>query len=165
MQYILLLTLLLPFSVTAQSLSNWVIGSGGSSSSAASTQLEWTLGETFVSSTTTRQGMLTEGFHQPILEVRMIQEQDFTSETDIQVYPNPTSSELFVNLNQISAQEQYYWLFNMEGQIVDKGNLGTGQTQTIDLERMVPGTYLLKIGQNEVMDHQSIVHHFQIIKH
>jgi len=164
MKYFLFLSLLLPFAVTAQSVSNWVIASGGSISAVTVTQLEWTLGEPFVSSTTTRQGIFTEGFHQPIVEVRRVQEQDLTSDIDIQVFPNPTSAQLFVNINQVAAREQYYLLFNMEGKLVDSGNLGTGKTKTIDLQRLVPGTYLLKIGQNEVMDQQSITHHFQIIK-
>lgn len=162
---IVLAGFLFPLLCAGQSTDQWVIGSGGNSSHSGSTNLEWTLGETFVATIITPRGMISEGFHQPILEVRRIQEQDLTSDTEIQVFPVPTYSQLFVNLNQVTAKEQHYWLFDMEGKLVDKGNLGTGKTQTIDVQRLAPGTYLLKIAQSEVLDHPSNIHHFQIIKH
>lgn len=163
--FIFLAGFLLPIFCIGQSIDRFVIGTGGDSSPSSSTHMDWTLGETFVSSIVTRQGIITEGFHQPILEVLQIQEQDLAYDNNIQVFPNPTSSQLFINLNHLSAQEQYYWLFDMKGKIVDKGNLGTGKAQEIDLQWLVPGTYLLKIALNEVLDEPSITHHFQIIKH
>ncbi len=67
-------------------------------------------------------------------------------QTQIEIYPNPATSILFIRLAQ--GNEQTLQLFDILGNIVYEGKI-TGQLKTIDVSNLKPGVYILSIGQKD----------------
>jgi hypothetical protein len=72
---------------------------------------------------------------------------EVTANYSVQVQPNPTSGELFVQVEQPTASPQHYALYDMTGRLVRQwevdGNIR--QEQTINLSSYDDGIYLLRI--------------------
>ncbi len=89
---------------------------------------------------------------------------ELTSNEELNVYPNPTSDLLNVDLSIENAEAVSYRLVNMLGQTVAQRNLGTkisGKlTETISTNELDNGSYLLHflIGERQVVRRVSVVH-------
>ncbi len=120
----------------AQSLQPSVFASAGGSVQSGDVNLSWTLGEAVVSTLSSDGVILTQGFHQPLLEVST----GFTDPTfdyDIHLYPNPVQYELSIDTEFDRTLQ--YTLSNMEGRIMARRKF-VGEDK-LDLSRMSPGTY------------------------
>ncbi|PLX09641.1 MAG: hypothetical protein C0596_01070 [Marinilabiliales bacterium] len=71
----------------------------------------------------------------------------FGSETNIEIYPNPTSDYLNINLGDMQNEAIDYKLVNQLGQIVNQGELNSSYC-VIDLNDFESGMYLLIIGND-----------------
>ena len=69
---ILLTATLISFYASAQSLSPQVIASAGGYASSGGVSLSWTLGETFTTTLQNGNNILTQGFQQPFIELRIL---------------------------------------------------------------------------------------------
>ena len=126
----------------AQSLSPEVISTAGGKMQAGSIQLAWTLGETAVARWNTPRGMVTEGFHQPILEVTLLPE--YTAPT-VRIAPNPVQSTLNVQLQEQNKQLLFANLVDVKGRIViQRTTLQLGNTE-MDLSNLPAGLYFLNV--------------------
>ncbi len=126
----------------AQSLSPEVISTAGGKMQAGSIQLAWTLGETAVTRWTTPQGFVTEGFHQPILEVTLLPE--YAAPT-VRIAPNPVQSTLNVQLQVQTKQSLFANLVDVQGRVVIKRTiLQLGNTE-LDLSNLPSGMYFLNV--------------------
>lgn len=67
--YIFLAIQMMSLNMLAQTLSPFVLSSAGQSASAGGAQLSWNLGETFTSTASNSQNILTHGFEQPELQI------------------------------------------------------------------------------------------------
>ncbi|MEO1437191.1 MAG: T9SS type A sorting domain-containing protein, partial [Bacteroidota bacterium] len=68
------------------------------------------------------------------------------SDLDLQVFPNPTSDQLFVQFNESSKGSFQLELFNASGQKIYTTDRRANQNnQPIDLRRFPPGFYLLRV--------------------
>lgn len=109
-----------------QSLSHSVISSNGAISQGEHIQLEWTLGEPAVQSIRTSNGLITEGFHQPILNVQALDlpenPPDVAVETSanealkITIAPNPVQSLLSIKIESDLEQQGIIYLSDLAGQ-------------------------------------------------
>ena len=105
-------------------------------------QLAWTLGETAVARWNTPQGMVTEGFHQPILEVTLLPE--YTAPT-VRIAPNPVQSTLNVQLQEQTKQSLFANLVDVQGRVViQRTTLQLGNTE-MDLSNLPAGLYFLNV--------------------
>ena len=80
--------------LTAQSL----MPNAGGQSILNDVQISWSLGETHVESIHAPDGLLTEGFHQPILQSIPIDQQ---ASLKLQVFPNPVLGQLKIHTESI----------------------------------------------------------------
>lgn len=109
----------------AQSLSPSVISSSGAVSQGEHIQLEWTLGEPAVQSLRTSDGLITEGFHQPILNVEALEvpenPPDFAmdsvveGELKITIAPNPVQALLSIQIESDMDQQGIIFLSDLSG--------------------------------------------------
>ncbi len=116
----------------AQSLDRYVIGAGGSHTN---NQLQWTLGEFSVENNLVNGYELNEGFHQGKLIISSLAP---TRIMDIKVYPNPTTSMVFISDN--SSKKISYEISNNAGQMIKWGNY-----EPIDFSIYPNGIYFIKV--------------------
>jgi hypothetical protein len=94
----LLFLLLLPVAAGAQSLSPTVIASSGTTFTSASASMDFTVGEVAITTLSTGNNILTQGFHQPLQAGSGIND-EYNWETGISLYPNPVSDNLTIIFN------------------------------------------------------------------
>lgn len=155
----------LAFTLNAQSLDLWVIGSGGETTVTEKVNLQWTLGEIQVSSIRTQKGLYTEGFHQPYIQVFEVPQiaTPVNQHLEIKVFPNPASTELILAFDQKMTGDYEFTLFNSAGKVADHGRLDIGLQTTLDVSRQIPGTYWLQIIHTDTITQAKQTSNFQII--
>lgn len=153
------------FGGATQSLDRSVIGSAGETTKQGDFQLDWTLGETAISTYSHSEGQITEGFHQPYISVLPISEQEgvtIRQDARFVIFPNPTSAKVQVRATLEETETVHLFLFDALGRQVMPVTKTSGQLdQALDLETYQAGTYLLIIRD----EHGSILHHAKIVKH
>lgn len=132
-------------------LERQVIGSAGTSASQGNIQLEYTVGEAVVTTESGGSIILTQGFNQPTAEPVGIDIPDYN--LSIQAYPNPTSTQLILEVEKTEDSEFIVLVYNELGQLVpDKQiriNQGTKQTVTMDFSEVAAGQYFLEVRSDE----------------
>lgn len=110
--------------------------------------LEWTLGEMAVETISTQTSMYTQGFHQPKLKVDKIHllPDIMLSNKVLNVYPNPVSSLLTIEVGFISDVSLFLMLFDAKGHLLLKQQvLPKERVIHIDIQHYNQGTYFLQI--------------------
>ncbi len=83
---------------------------------------------------------------------------EMSSNISISVYPNPTDSKLYVKV--VDVQVQYLELINLEGMSIHKLSLDQDTYSNfiqLDINDVLPGLYLLKIGIGNQAIHRKII--------
>ncbi len=128
----------------AQSLSPAVISTAGGHMQNDKVSLDWTLGEAAVSRWKTPQGFVTEGFHQPVLEVSLLPKYGTTM---ISIAPNPVQSTLNVQLKEPSKHSLFANLVDIQGRVlIPLTNLQLGNTE-FDMGNLPAGMYFLNVSR------------------
>lgn len=163
MRYYLLFTLLIPFNISAQSLDNWVIGSGGEASASSGIYLSWTLGEPNTASINKNGHMFTEGFQQSYLEVKTLNVfQPPANNLKIQVFPNPASDHVQVTFGDKLLRDFDLRLLDTKGKLLQYQQYQSAAEFSINLAGLPAAVYLISIQINDSIP--TLPHSFQIIK-
>jgi hypothetical protein len=165
----LLMTIPLSF-LLGQRTQQEVISTAGDISHGASISLEWTLGETSIQAITHEKGMLTEGFHQPVLQVKEIDvatlPEQFQRSSEIaesltfNVFPNPTASVLRVQLATPLAEEGSLEIMSLSGQSIIHQTVELQKSETsLQVEALSAGNYylILKDSKGQILDAVAII--------
>ena len=147
---ILLFLLLLPgFSLIwgQVQLNPTVISSAGGYTETADISLAWTLGELAVSTLSTTDMILTQGFQQPfLLDINAIDDPEFN--WSVNAYPNPVSEILNLRFNIDKTMDLQLELYDITGKkLVIKmlPSIMPGGRETLDFSGFRDGIYILKI--------------------
>lgn len=139
-------------SLSAQQSQQYVIGAQGGSAKSDAIQLEWTLGEPAIQTVATPNGMLTEGFHQPVLTVEKVNEGTIIPSANVapsllsaRVFPNPTSGMLNVKLEGNLAQKVQLVLYDITGQPLQQRSMFDTDALDLDLSALPSGVYNLRL--------------------
>lgn len=143
----------------AQSISQSVISSSGTVSQGEHIQLEWTLGEPAIQSIRTSNGLITEGFHQPMLRVEALDEpvnppdMAFNPTTieglQITIAPNPVQSLLSIQIESDVDQQGVIYLSDLAGQRLQQLEASFfDESLEWDFSRFPSGMYLLSFYTN-----------------
>jgi len=130
-----------------QTLSPSVIASAGDVYSNGTVSLAWTLGELAVSTINSGSNLLTQGFHQPELNIPIGISQP-KGQLHVNAFPNPVSDNLVLEVNSSQADKFAVEITDVLGRVVKTSELsyGDGKTsQTIRMEGFAPGAYLVKV--------------------
>jgi len=121
-----------------------VVSSGGESYTNASGQIDYTIGEPLIETIGDSASQLTQGFHQPVIQVTEIGDQ--SSDIGMIVYPNPTNGSLTIQLNELPNGLKYL-LFDATGKLVMSDQVRQNRS-TIDMNGFASGQYVLKFSNN-----------------
>ena len=125
-----------------------VISSSGDSYSNGGVIMDYTLGEIVVETHANSTTILTQGFHQGVLNVTTSVE-NFDIKTKI--YPNPTTNFIIIELEKnVNAELLVY---DINGKIVIKDKLNEERQKQLDFSFLTQGNYLLHIN---IADKQSV---------
>lgn len=151
------LLFLLSAPLCAQHLERQVAASAGDYHQAAGIgNLHWTLGETVTETLTSGSVRLSQGFHQ--LYVFAVNVDEPTAEGfSLKVFPNPASASVSI---QTEHSEPLQWqLLDISGKLLRSQSLPAFGLQTIDLQLLPAGVYLLR-----ATDERRLVGTFKIVK-
>ncbi len=121
-----------------------VVSSGGESYTNSSGQIDYTIGETIIETISDSANQLTQGFHQPVIQVTEIGDQ--SSDIGMIVYPNPTNGSLTIQMNELPNGLKYL-LFDATGKLVMSDQVRQSRS-TIDMNVFASGQYVLKFSNN-----------------
>jgi len=128
-----------------------ITGSGGS--------VNYSIGQLFYQVLESTGGSVTEGAQQPyeISVITALEDMQGISLT-LRAYPNPATDHLMLEIGEIELRGLSFQLFDMQGQILQKGKI-TGHKTTIETATLVPATYIIRVLRNN-----NEVQVFKIIK-
>lgn len=135
-----------PFLLLAQNIDQSVIGSMGTTNSTSTISLDWTLGEWLVGTYATEEGLLTEGFHQPIISFIAVHDRIplHAPKIDLSIAPNPVTDQVVISYNSSQMLEVTLELRNLQGQkLRTKTQLKPQEPASFQLSNLKAGTYLL----------------------
>ena len=114
-------------------------GSGGS--------VSYSVGQVVYTTNTGTGGSVAQGVQQPY-EISIISGSKIVSiSLTCNVYPNPTTDFILLNVESENSKDMSYQLFDLNGKRFDTKKLEGNQT-TISMEQYVASTYFLKVIQN-----------------
>ena len=122
-----------------------IIASQGKSYSSSSGKIQFTLGETMISTFENGSNGLTQGFHQTKLVISGVE--DYMSSLEASVYPNPVLNQLTIEFTDIQFGFQID-LFDINGKKVGTQPL-VGLVNTIDVSTLAAGIYMLLLKDEE----------------
>ena len=125
-----------------------VIASQGDVSHGEKISLSWTLGDLAIASLDTENGMLTEGFQQPILKVEAIsmKNQKNKSSFTVLAYPNPVQGKLTIVNTSIEAIAFSTYVHDATGKIIlQQKNQEKAASVSIDMTALSSGMYFLTV--------------------
>ncbi|TVR81510.1 MAG: T9SS C-terminal target domain-containing protein [Chitinophagaceae bacterium] len=134
-----------------QSLSPTVISSSGAFHTAGGYSLSQTVGETVIETLSSSDLILTQGFHQPEkLSVGI--SSNSLSIWDVNVFPNPTSNSVFLEISASSDVDINVELFDVLGKKIkplQNGHLINGQMKiTLDMSPFASGVYFVRLTES-----------------
>lgn len=147
--YVLLLFCLSALYVTGQSISSYVIASAGEYTEAGGINISWTLGEIAIE-TLKDNGetiILTQGFQQGYFEITSIDgPKPLSNNFNLNIYPNPASEYIWVNLESDEIKDAIVELYDLEGRLVynNKFDINEGPNR-VDLQELSASQYVLRV--------------------
>lgn len=159
-----LLGITLSFTASAQEQSSSVLSSAGNTTKGTAITLDWTLGELAVSSLATPDGLLTEGFHQPMLRVEsMLESPTKKGETNFQmsIAPNPVTSTLSIRIDSEEEGEGELAFWDARGQRLKRATVDLSLAQQEwDLSGYASGIYTVTLRDEK----GTLLHSYKISK-
>lgn len=148
----------IPYLAVQSQISEQVISASGGNGNNENLSIEWTVGEPVISTLLNESMIVTQGFHQPVLEVTPLKtptELLFT----IEAYPNPTQDLIWIKLDDNEIEGLQFLLHDVYGKSLVK-NPFNSNTESVNMSAFPAGVYFLKIIQSD-----QEIKTFRIIKH
>ena len=137
-------------SLNAQTLSPDVLANAGQVSYTGNISLSWTLGEGFVSTLYYEDRILTQGFHQPLLQVMPVENTFVANKMDIQVFPNPVTALLSVKLKADSDDELTLELLDLMGRRIFSRAVSFSDGEfDIEMNHLPASIYILRFSDSQ----------------
>jgi len=126
----------------SQSIKSYVITSAGAALMNENGAIYLSLGEPMNTEIEGTDIMISQGFLNVTIAASSLSSEDLLTEV-VKAYPNPTTTELTLELPEMSGEYEY-WLTDFTGRLITKTPITEWSTD-VDLSQMQPGTYFLKV--------------------
>lgn len=149
MKHLTLTLMIFMFSLglTAQHADRHIIASSGETMTSGQYSLSWTIGEAVISTEENSNIILNQGFHQMMSTPTAITE---SSREDMQVYPNPTTNKIHLDLPQNLSIVDLS-IHDLQGRKI-KTISSHDSAEAINLNTLASGTYILSIYNTETQE-------------
>jgi hypothetical protein len=141
------LCVLLAYTIRGQSLEPSLMGVTSGTAADAEVTLYFSVGETFIKSQSTAFGFMTEGFLQPELRFpNDLEERNLLKELTLEVFPNPVSSQLRLQLNRVYDSDFYVYVLDFAGKVKFIRTFPAGSLQMdLNMTDLPSGVYLIRL--------------------
>ncbi|MCO6462050.1 MAG: T9SS type A sorting domain-containing protein [Saprospiraceae bacterium] len=146
MKYLLypFLFLFFSFHLQSQEISQCLIGAGGTESSKSPVSLDWSLGQILNTSVKTHDGLLTQGYLQPMIPLIKPDNDSAVKTASLDLFPNPASAQVNVTVSFESDKMVSLALYNIYGSPCQTiQNIQSGSEKQLDLKAYPSGTYFI----------------------
>lgn len=138
----IVLSWVVPHMLLGQTVTPALISSSGSQVITDQLELQWSLGEVYISQSLHADLQLSAGFHQNLFESGSTS-QSAIAESGFRVYPNPTS-----NLLQVDVQDHTQIEFSLQDALGNSLIKGSFRLRTyLNISTLPPGIYILRISK------------------
>ena len=134
------------------------ITTSGGNASGSNGSTNYSVGQVVYTTDYGTTGSVMHGVEQPFEIQVVLGVDDLNISLELSVYPNPTTSLLYLEVKKYDLEDMQYQLFDLNGRLLERNRITTEST-TIQMERYPMDLYLLK-----VFDHHKEVKTFKIIK-
>ena len=137
--------LLVGFGITTVQAQQATGATGGNASGSGGT-VSYSVGQIVYTTNTGSDGSVAEGVQQAyeIFSVGII---DTELNISLQVYPNPTTDFLTLNVGKAAISNLNFQLYDITGKLIENKKI-TSTTETIRMENLPSATYFLKVVNN-----------------
>lgn len=142
---LLLLGFFLIFS--AHSFAQQSLNASGGNTSSSSVNISFSVGQVFSKSISNASNSISEGVHQPFEISTLGVDNNTAISLEMKIYPNPTTSKVFLKNEDTSLKNLDYQIFDASGRLISKGKV-LGTETPIDLSKNSAGTYLLIVSDS-----------------
>jgi len=132
--------------------------SSGFNSNGNSGIITYSVGQVAIDFNTGNNGSLVQGVQQPYEIFSTLGNDILNINLNLIAYPNPTTDQLVLGIENFKGKKFYYQLFNMEGKSLLYNKCVDNKTH-INLNEFPSNTYLLSIVENN-----TVIKTFRIIK-
>ena len=135
------------FCVSAQSIDQQAINAAGDHY-VEQNQVTVSIGEAVVSHFQSAEHQVTSGFHQPTLEVALVNSVSAAFPLEVEVYPNPTTDYLNLRVAPETGNSEILTgqIFNESGQVITEFQvLPQSGNQQIDFTGFPEGLYMMRL--------------------
>ena len=132
--------------------------SSGFNSNGSSGTITYSLGQVAIDFSTGNNGSLYQGIQQPYEIFSTLGNGILNINLKSIAYPNPTTDQLVLSIENIQGKKYYYQLFNIKGKTLLSNKCLENKTN-INLNKFPSNTYLLSIIENN-----AVIKTFRIIK-
>jgi hypothetical protein len=124
-----------------------VIATGGNGTG-SSGSVSFTVGQIAYQTFSAISGSVTEGVQQPF-EISVVSgiEEAIGINLSIRAYPNPSTDNLTLSIDEFDISDLSYQLYDMRGRLLQSGKI-IGNRTSIIMNNLVPSTYFVKVLQN-----------------
>jgi hypothetical protein len=137
----------LAFQCNAQDLSRLVFCAGGGSYQSGAMHLSWTIGQGQPVATSYQPTViLSPGFQQ--FDDQLVSVKEVNQDIEFQVYPNPFSSYVYLDVQLDQPSGMNYKLYDFSGKMLVNKEIpsrATSYQEVIDLSHLAPGMYNLTV--------------------
>ncbi|MFC2096989.1 T9SS type A sorting domain-containing protein [Bacteroidota bacterium] len=141
---LLIVIVCFPFLVFSQNTEQKVIASAGGYFENASGSISWTLGELVITTVSTPNTILTQGFQQSGFEIKSAIDNKFISDLDVNLYPNPARDFINVSINTDEQLRLRIEVIDVSNRLLINRNEYSNKFR-LSLKGFSPGMYFLRI--------------------
>ena len=112
----------------------------------SSGSVSYSIGQPFVNTTSSSGFSLAEGVQQPF-EISVLGVDNFPNiNLEFKVYPNPTSSKIFLNVGTYATKNLNYTVFDLSGKVIKTDKILNIETE-IDLSKFPTASYVVVVSE------------------
>jgi hypothetical protein len=138
--------LLLGFGITTVQAQQATTATGGDASGSGGT-VAYSVGQVVYTTYTGSNCSVAQGVQQPYEISTVLGVEDYQISLNAQVYPNPTTNYLTLNIVNSELSTLNFQLFDISGKLIESKKI-RNTTETIHLENLPSATYFLKVVNN-----------------
>ena len=134
------------------------INSAGGNATGSGGTVAYSIGQVVYTTNTASNGTVAQGVQQAY-EIQSLEVSEVKPTISLKVFPNPTTSNLTLQISEYNNEEYSYLLYDMLGKALSKGQIKSQRTQ-INTSGLPSATYIINVQNKANQNLQS----FKIIK-